>query len=70
MQSTLEDILARHNWISAFMHPPDIASLLRTNDVPSPPQSIQLKTSLEGLKGPLAELENDLNLLRDAVMSL
>ncbi len=52
------------------MHPPVIASLLRTNDVPSPPQSIQLKTSLEGLKGPLAELENDLNLLRDAVMSL
>ncbi len=70
MGSTLEDILARHNWISTFTHPPDIASLLRTNDAPSPLQSIQLKTSLEGLKGPLAELESDLNLLRNAVVSL
>ncbi|KAK0436773.1 hypothetical protein EV421DRAFT_1106368 [Armillaria borealis] len=70
MHSTLEKILARHNWISTFTHPPDIASLLRTNDAPSPPQSIQLKTSLEGLKGPLAELESDLDLLRNAVVSL
>ncbi|PBK79594.1 hypothetical protein ARMGADRAFT_119584 [Armillaria gallica] len=70
MQSTLEDILARHNWISTFTHPPNIAYLLRTNDAPSPPQSIQLKTSLEGLKGPLAELESDLNFFRNAVVSL
>ncbi|KAK0189548.1 hypothetical protein F5146DRAFT_1051506 [Armillaria mellea] len=66
----LEAIFAKYDWISTITHPPDIASLLRTNDPPSPLQSTQLKTSLEDLKGPLAELESDLDLLRNAIASL
>ncbi|PBK69579.1 hypothetical protein ARMSODRAFT_1018962 [Armillaria solidipes] len=66
----LEAIFAKYDWISTFTHPPDIASLLCTNDAPSPLQATQLKTSLEGLKGPLTELESDLDLLHDAIASL
>ncbi|KAK0447823.1 uncharacterized protein EV420DRAFT_861556 [Desarmillaria tabescens] len=66
----LEEILAKHDWILTFAHPPDVASLLRSNDVPSPLQSTQLKASLDGLKEPLAELQSDLGLLRNAVVSL
>ncbi|KAK0436684.1 hypothetical protein EV421DRAFT_1830340 [Armillaria borealis] len=66
----LEAIFAKYDWISTFTHPPDIVSLLRTNDAPSPLQATQLKTSLEGLKGPLAELESDLDLLHNAIASL
>ncbi|KAK0237076.1 hypothetical protein EDD85DRAFT_937391, partial [Armillaria nabsnona] len=66
----LEAIFAKYDWTSGVAHPPDIASLLRTNDAPSPLQFTQLKTSLEGLKGPLAELESDLDLLHNAIVSL
>ncbi|SJL11167.1 uncharacterized protein ARMOST_14570 [Armillaria ostoyae] len=73
MQSTptaLEEILARHEWISTFTHPPDVAFLLRTNDVPSPLQSTGLKASLESLKTALAELQSDLDLLHNATAVL
>ncbi|KAK0436680.1 hypothetical protein EV421DRAFT_2038532 [Armillaria borealis] len=66
----LEEILAKYDWISSLAHPPDVVSILRTNDAPSPIQFTQLKTSLEGLKGPLAELESDLDFLRNVVVSL
>ncbi|KAK0190388.1 hypothetical protein F5146DRAFT_1044046 [Armillaria mellea] len=66
----LGEILARHNWISTFTHPPDVVSLLRTNDTPSLLQSARLKTSLESLKIPLSELQSDLDLLRSAVASV
>ncbi len=66
----LGEILARHNWISTFTHPPDVASLLRTNDTPSLLQSARLSASLESLKTPLSELQSDLDLLRSAVASV
>ncbi|KAK0450961.1 hypothetical protein EV421DRAFT_2016051, partial [Armillaria borealis] len=66
----LGEILARHNWISTFTHPPDVASLLRNNDTPSLLQSARLKASLESLKTPLSELQSDLDLLRSAVASV
>ncbi|PBK79584.1 hypothetical protein ARMGADRAFT_1172312, partial [Armillaria gallica] len=70
MQSTLEEILVRHDWISTFTHPPDVLALLRTNVAPSPPQSARLKTSYEGLKTTLAELQSDLDLLHNVTASL
>ncbi|PBK69597.1 hypothetical protein ARMSODRAFT_1018979 [Armillaria solidipes] len=73
MQSTpitLEEIMARHDWISTFTHPPDVASLLRTNDVPSPLQFAGLKVSLEDLKTTLAELQRDLDLLHNVAASV
>ncbi|PBK69573.1 hypothetical protein ARMSODRAFT_1004285, partial [Armillaria solidipes] len=66
----LDEILAKHDWISAFTHPPDVTSLLHDNVAPSPLQTTQLKASLEGLKNPLVEIDSDLDLLRDAVRSL
>ncbi len=45
-------------------------SLLHDNVAPSPLQTTQLKTSLEGLETPLADIESDLDLLRNAVVSL
>ncbi|PBK71991.1 hypothetical protein ARMSODRAFT_1083311 [Armillaria solidipes] len=66
----LDEILAKHDWISAFAHPPDVTSLLHDNVAPSPLQTIQLKASLEGLKNPLVEIDSDLDLLRDAVRTL
>ncbi len=66
----LDEILARHDWILTFIHPPSVASLVRTNDAPSPLQSTQLKASLDSLKEPLAEVQSDLDLLRNAVASL
>ncbi|SJL02591.1 uncharacterized protein ARMOST_05922 [Armillaria ostoyae] len=66
----LGEILARHNWISTFTHPPDVASLLRTNDTPSLLQSARLKASLQSLESPLSELQSDLDLLRSAVASV
>ncbi|PBK72015.1 hypothetical protein ARMSODRAFT_954817 [Armillaria solidipes] len=68
--TTLEEILARHEWISTFTHPPDVAFLLRTNDAPSPLQSAGLKTSLESAKTALAELQSDLDLLHNATAVL
>ncbi|KAK0475048.1 hypothetical protein EDD18DRAFT_216903 [Armillaria luteobubalina] len=73
MQSSpvvLEAILAKYNWITTFTHPPDIASLLRTNEAPSPSQSARLKASLADLTTSLTELGSNLNLLRNAVASL
>ncbi len=66
----LDEILAKHDWISAFAHPPDVTSLLHDNIAPSPLQTTQLKASLEGLKDPLVEIDSDLDLLRDAVRTL
>lgn len=66
----LEDILAKYDWITTFTHPPDVASLLRTNEAPSPSQSSRLKASLADLMTPLTELQSSLNLLRSAVVSL
>ncbi len=66
----LDEILAKHDWISAFTHPPDITSLLHDNVAPSPLQTTQLKASLEGLKNPLVEIDSDLDMLRNAVVSL
>ncbi|KAK0436691.1 hypothetical protein EV421DRAFT_1103017 [Armillaria borealis] len=66
----LEDILAKYDWITTFTHPPDVASLLRTNEAPSPLQSALLNASLADLTTPLTELQSDLNLLRNAVVSL
>ncbi|KAK0436784.1 hypothetical protein EV421DRAFT_1907842 [Armillaria borealis] len=70
MQSTLEEILARHDWISTFTHPPDVLALLRTNDAPSHPQSARLKASFEGLQTALAELQSNLDLLHNVAASL
>ncbi|KAK0474651.1 hypothetical protein EDD18DRAFT_238543 [Armillaria luteobubalina] len=73
MQSSrvaLEAILAKYDWITTFAHPPDIASLLRTNEAPSPSQSAQLKVSLADLTTSLTELQSNLTLLRNAVASL
>ncbi|PBK69589.1 hypothetical protein ARMSODRAFT_1084878 [Armillaria solidipes] len=70
MQSTLEEILARHDWISTFTHPSDVLALLRTNDAPSPPQSARLKASFEGLQTALAELQSNLDLLHNVAASL
>ncbi len=70
MQSTLEEILAKHDWISTFTHPPDVASLLRTNEGPSPLQSAGLKTSLECLTAALADLQSDLVLLHNVAASV
>ncbi len=70
MQSTLEEILVRHDWISTFTHPHDILALLRPNVAPSPPQSARLKTSYEGLKTTLTELQSDLDLLHNVTASL
>ncbi len=70
MQSTLEEILAKHDWVSAFAHSPDILSLLHTNDAPSHLQSARLWASLEGLKKALAVLQSDLDLLRNATAAL
>ncbi|PBK85643.1 hypothetical protein ARMGADRAFT_1169400 [Armillaria gallica] len=67
---TLDEILAKHDWISAFAHPPDVTSLLHDNVAPSPLQTTQLKASLEGLETPLVDILNDLDLLRNAVVSL
>ncbi|KAK0216331.1 hypothetical protein IW262DRAFT_211949 [Armillaria fumosa] len=67
---TLDEILARYNWISAFAHPPDVTSLLHDNVTPSPLQTTRLKTSLEDLETPLADIESDLELLRNVVASL
>ncbi|PBK69584.1 hypothetical protein ARMSODRAFT_957265 [Armillaria solidipes] len=67
---SLEEMLAKYDWIPSLTHPPDVVSILRTNDAPSPIQFTQLKTSLEGLKGPPAELEGDLDFLRNVVVSL
>ncbi|KAK0216174.1 hypothetical protein IW262DRAFT_200989 [Armillaria fumosa] len=67
---TLDEILAKYDWVSAFTRPPDITSLLHHNVVPSSLQTTQLKASLEGLKSPLAEIDGDLDLLRNAVVSL
>ncbi|KAK0433206.1 hypothetical protein EV421DRAFT_1446053 [Armillaria borealis] len=66
----LDEILAKHDWISAFAHPPDVTSLLHDNVAPSPLQTTQLKASLEGLETPLVDIESDLDLLRNAVVSL
>ncbi|KAK0436770.1 hypothetical protein EV421DRAFT_2038591 [Armillaria borealis] len=66
----LDEILAKHDWISAFAHPPDVTSLLHDNVAPSPLQTTQLKASLEGLKNPLVDIDSDLDLLRNAVVSL
>ncbi len=68
--ATLEKILARHEWISTFTHPPDVTFLLRTNDAPSPLQSAGLKASLESVKTARAELQSDLDLLHDATAVL
>ncbi len=68
--ATLEEILARHEWISTFTHPPDVAFLLRTNDAPSPLQSAGLKASLENVKTARAELQSDLDLLHNATAVL
>ncbi|KAK0431931.1 hypothetical protein EV421DRAFT_1925341 [Armillaria borealis] len=68
--TTLEEILARHEWISTFTHLPDVAFLLRTNDAPSPLQSAGLKASLESVKTALAELQSDLDLLHNATAVL
>ncbi|SJL11135.1 uncharacterized protein ARMOST_14538 [Armillaria ostoyae] len=57
-------------WLPSLTHPPDVVSILRTNDAPSPIQFTQLKMSLEGLQGPLAELESDLDLHHNAIASL
>ncbi len=70
MQSTLEEILAKHDWISTFTHPPNVASLLRTNEGPSPLQSAGLKTSLECLTAALADLQSDLVLLHNVAASV
>ncbi|KAK0200833.1 hypothetical protein DFS33DRAFT_1081048 [Desarmillaria ectypa] len=73
MQSTsitLEEILARHNWIPTFTHPSGVASLLLTNEASSPLQSVQLRASLEGIKTALTELQSDLDLLHNATASL
>ncbi|KAK0447841.1 uncharacterized protein EV420DRAFT_861913 [Desarmillaria tabescens] len=67
---TLEDILARHDWISTFTHPPDVLALFRTNEGPSPLQSARLKASLESLRTPLAKIQSDLYLLHNAIASL
>ncbi|KAK0447842.1 uncharacterized protein EV420DRAFT_1567866 [Desarmillaria tabescens] len=66
----LGEILARHDWIPTFTHPPDVASLLRTNDAPSLLQSARLNASLESLKTPLSELQSDLDQLRSVVASV
>ncbi|KAK0447848.1 uncharacterized protein EV420DRAFT_1712746 [Desarmillaria tabescens] len=66
----LEEILAKYNWILTFTHPPDVASLLRINEAPSPILSARLKTSLADLTTSLADLQSDLDLLRNAVVSL
>ncbi|SJL11143.1 uncharacterized protein ARMOST_14546 [Armillaria ostoyae] len=70
MQSTLEDIVVRHGWISTFAHPSDVLALLRTNDAPSPLQSARLKASFEGLQTALAELQSNLDLLHNVAASL
>ncbi|KAK0216181.1 hypothetical protein IW262DRAFT_1464718 [Armillaria fumosa] len=73
MQSSrvaLEAILAKYDWITTFTHPPDVASLLHTNEAPSPSQSDRIKASLADLTTPLTELQSNLNLLRNAVASL
>ncbi|PBK72008.1 hypothetical protein ARMSODRAFT_797593 [Armillaria solidipes] len=73
MQSTLtalEEILAKHDWISTFTHSPDVLSLLRSNDAPSPSQSAPLRASFERLKTARAELQSDLDLLHNATASL
>ncbi|KAK0436789.1 hypothetical protein EV421DRAFT_2038606 [Armillaria borealis] len=70
MQSTLEEILVKHDWISTFTHSPDILSLLRTNDPPSPLQSARLWASFDGLKKALAELQSNLDLLHNATTAL
>ncbi|KAK0476161.1 hypothetical protein IW261DRAFT_1595183 [Armillaria novae-zelandiae] len=67
---SLDEILAKYDWTSAFTHPPNITSLLHHNVTPSSLQITQLKASLKGLKIPLAEIDGDLDLLRNAVMSL
>ncbi|KAK0475050.1 hypothetical protein EDD18DRAFT_1116176 [Armillaria luteobubalina] len=66
----LHEILAKYDWISTFTHPPNITSLLHHNVVPSSLQTTQLKVSLESLKSPLAEIDGDLDLLCNAVVSL
>ncbi|KAK0474662.1 hypothetical protein EDD18DRAFT_1367604 [Armillaria luteobubalina] len=66
----LHEILAKYDWISTFTHPPNITSLLHHNVIPSSLQTTQLKASLESLKSPLAEIDGDLDLLHNAVMSL
>ncbi|SJL02206.1 uncharacterized protein ARMOST_05532 [Armillaria ostoyae] len=67
---TVEEMLARHDWALTFVHPPDVDSLFRTNNMPSPAQAVQIKASLDSLEAPLAEVQSYLNLLRDAVTSL
>ncbi len=73
MQSTptaLEEILAKHDWISTFTYSPDVLSLLRSNDAPSTSQSASLRASFERLKTARAELQSDLDLLHNATASL
>ncbi|KAK0461919.1 uncharacterized protein EV420DRAFT_1746226 [Desarmillaria tabescens] len=66
----VEEILSRQDWIHTFAYPPYVDSLLHTNSVPSPLQTVQLKASLDDLEAPLAEVQSNLDLLRDAVASL
>ncbi len=68
--ASLDTIVARYAWLSAFSHPPDVLPLLSTNNPPSFQQSIQLNASVERLNAALPGLQSDLDILRRAVASL
>ncbi|PBK65088.1 hypothetical protein ARMSODRAFT_443370 [Armillaria solidipes] len=69
-RASLDQLVAKFDWISAITHSPDITALLHSNDLPSPLQSVNLKASTNCLEHASREIQAGLDLLGNAVASL
>ncbi|PBK59671.1 hypothetical protein ARMSODRAFT_1027217 [Armillaria solidipes] len=66
----LRDLLSRYDWVSTSSHSPELIALVSTNAVPTAFQATQLKASIEVLDNPVTKIQSEIDLLRNATVTL
>ncbi|PBK65141.1 hypothetical protein ARMSODRAFT_1053081 [Armillaria solidipes] len=69
-RASLDQRVAKFDWMSTITHSPDITALFHSNDLPPPLQSVNLKASTNRLEHASREIQAGLDLLWNAVASL
>ncbi len=69
-QTSIHQLLASFDWISAVTHSHDLNALLHSNDPPSPLQSVDLEFSVQNMVIISRKFQEALDLLGNAVTSL
>ncbi|KAK0485543.1 hypothetical protein EDD18DRAFT_1428098 [Armillaria luteobubalina] len=66
----LRDLLEEYSWVSTSSHSPELVALVTTNAIPTTFQAAQLKGCIYELDAPTIEIQNEIDLLRNAAASL